>query len=393
MSSFRDVIFRDRNKLSPYHIPKKLPHRDQQLKTLCSIYGEMIKNIENVHPRFIQIVGNTGTGKTSTTLRFGELIAEKAKEAKIDLRHIHMNCKVDGVTRFVLFGNLARKVAPQLSTKSLSPEEIIRQIIDYLREQKKFLLVSFDEIDYFVQMNPKEHVIYDLTRIPEMYPNEPTPIIGEIFISRSLKWHDFLEPGEKSTLGMGIIEFPKYTSSQVRDILEERVKEAFQPNALEDDALDLVSDITADSPVNGDIRVGLELLYYSGTLAENIGSSWVLPDHVRIVFGEIHPTITAEDIASLDEQGRLVLLALVRSLKAKKSAYVGLSDIRRTYKALCEETMVKPVEDIEKCVQDLIHRNIIEMKSLTELGISGASTIDLERFLNTLAQQRGQNDE
>ena len=383
----RSPIFKDKNKLSPYYIPKRLPHRDQQINMLLSIYGGMIKDIWNAYPRITQIVGATGTGKTCTTIRFGELITQKAQEEGVNLKHIYMNCKVDGVTRYVLYGNLVRKVTPKISTKSLSPEEMIRQLIEYLRFEEVFLIVTFDEIDYFVQMNPKEHVIYDLTRIPEIRPGEPTPIIGEIFIARSLKWHDLLEPGERSTLGMGIIEFPRYTSRQIRDILEDRVEEAFQPHAVLEDTLDFISDVTANPPINGDVRVGLELLYYSGILAENTGSNRVLPEHVRKVYSEINPTITTEDIMNLSSDGRLVLLALVRGLKASGSAYISLRELRKFYNIVCEEYNVRPVKDFEAQVQDLIYRGIIDMKSLMEIGISGAALIDLEKFLNNLLRQ------
>ena len=386
-----DKVFKDKNKLSPYYIPRNLPHRDKQISLLQSIYGSMMKDIRNVYPRFTQIIGETGTGKTCTTIKFGDLIAEAAKKEDVKLKSVYINCKVDGATRYVLFGTLVRKVTLQISTRSLSPEEMIRQLVEYLRVEGMYLIICFDEIDYFIQTNPKEHIIYDLTRITEMSPGEPSPIIGEIFIARSLKWHERLEPGERSTLGMGVIEFPRYTSKQVREILEDRVKEAFRSGGVDEDVLDLVSDITANPPVNGDIRVGLDLLYYSGTLAENQGFDKVLPDHVRKVYGETNPTITSEDIINLDENGRLVLLALVRSLRANKSAYVGLRDAHRSYEVVCEEFNVKPSEKFEESLQDLVYRGIVEMKSLTELGISGASLTDLEKFVNNLMQRLRQD--
>lgn len=354
---------------------------------LNSIYGSMLQDVSRVYPRFTQIIGNTGTGKTCTTIKFGKQITRQAKEAGVNLRHVYVNCKVDGKTRYVLFGNLIGKIAPVISTRSLSPEDMIRQLVNFLKTEGIFLLITFDEIDYFIQTNPKEHIIYDLTRITEMNPGEPSPIIGEIFIARSLKWHDRLEPGEKSTLGMGIIDFPRYTSSQVREILEDRIEEALHTGAMEDETLNLVCDITANPPVNGDIRVGLDLIYYSGNLAENQGLNRVLPDHVRKVYGEINPSIATEDIINLDENGRLILLALVRSLQAEGSAYVGLRDYRKNYKVVCEEFNIKPTIKFEEHVQDLVYRGIIDLKSLTELGITGASLIDLEKFLCNLIER------
>lgn len=392
MSSSR--VFRDRNKLSPHYIPKRLPHRDRQTSLLDAVYGSMLDNIKKAYPRFTQIIGDTGTGKTCTTVKFGEQITEKAKREGVNLKHVYVNCKVDGTTRYVLFGNLVRKVTPAISTRSLSPEEMVRQLVEYLKAEDVYLLATFDEIDYFIQTNPKEHIIYDLTRTTEMSPGEPSHVVGEIFIARSLKWHESLEPGERSTLGMGVIEFPNYTGSQVKEILEDRVEEAFRPGAVDEDTLDLVCDIAANPPVNGDIRVALDLLYYSGNLAENQGLSRVLPDHVRKVYGETNPTITTEDIANLDRNGRLVLLALVRSLRADKAAYVGLREVRKSYELACEELGAKPTDRFEEAVQDLVLRGIVDMKSLTSLGVTGASVVDLEKFLSNLTQrlERGKDE-
>jgi cell division control protein 6 len=387
-------VFRDRNKLSPHYIPKRLPHRDRQTSLLDAVYGSMLDNIKKAYPRFTQIIGDTGTGKTCTTVKFGEQITEKAKREGVNLKHVYVNCKVDGTTRYVLFGNLVRKVTPAISTRSLSPEEMVRQLVEYLKAEDVYLLATFDEIDYFIQTNPKEHIIYDLTRTTEMSPGEPSHVVGEIFIARSLKWHESLEPGERSTLGMGVIEFPNYTGSQVKEILEDRVEEAFRPGAVDEDTLDLVCDIAANPPVNGDIRVALDLLYYSGNLAENQGLSRVLPDHVRKVYGETNPTITTEDIANLDRNGRLVLLALVRSLRADKAAYVGLREVRKSYELACEELGAKPTDRFEEAVQDLVLRGIVDMKSLTSLGVTGASVVDLEKFLSNLTQrlERGKDE-
>ncbi len=384
MSSGSKSIFKDRNKLSPYYIPKSLPHREQQLKLLLSLYEKTMQPTKGIFPRITQIVGNTGSGKTSTAIRFSELITRKAMENGIILKSAYMNCKVDGTTRYVLFGNLVKKLVLQISTRSLSPEETLRQVIEHFRNRNEFLLLIFDEIDYFLQTSPKEHIVYDLTRVPELHPGESCPVIGEIFICRSLKWHRLLEPGESSTLGMGVIEFPRYDAAQIMDILDERVKEAFLQNVVDYEALELLSDITSSAPINGDLRFGLELLYYSGILAENSGSNRLRPDHVRVVHSQINPTITSEDIASLDKSRRLVLLSLIRTLKTSKSAYVGLRDIRQRYEIICEESNFEPIEGFEEHLQDLVFRGIVDMKSLTELGISGVSLIDLERFLGKL---------
>ncbi|OYT46522.1 hypothetical protein B6U84_00330 [Candidatus Bathyarchaeota archaeon ex4484_40] len=54
---------------------------------------------------------------------------------------------------------------------------------------------------------------------------------------------------------------------------------------------------------------------------------------------------------------------------------------------ICEEQGRRPVEEFEEKLQDLIYRGIVDMKSLTEFGISAAPVTDLERFLDSLLER------
>lgn len=374
-------IFVDRDKLSPRYIPPILPHRKGQIERLLFLYSDTLEHIENVFLRVTQIIGDVGAGKTCTVIKFGEILEEEAASNKIKLQHAYLNCKIEGTSRFVLYGNLLHKVAPEISTKSLSPEEMLRQLVKYLKDEEKYILISVDEIDYFYKRS-KEHLVYDLTRLPELQPGLPTPIIGEIFISRDLRFHNSLDRSETSTLGRGIVEFPRYTPLQIRDILNQRVEESFRAGVVDEEVVKFISDVTARSPTNGDIRVALDLLLYSGIFAERQGLERVSPDHVRKVYGQTHPTITTQDIIDLDETEKLILLGVVRSLESQKIPYISLSKIWEGYNLICEEYEVEPARELEKPLQDLCDRGIVDMKSLTEFGISGVSAQDLETFLN-----------
>lgn len=373
-------IFLDREKLSPHYLPQNLLHRDEQIRLLNSFYKDTLDHIDDVFLRVCQIVGGVGTGKTCTVRKFCLHLQEEAAKRKKDLQFVYINCKVDGTRRFVLYGNIVRKITPQIQTESLSPEEMFRQLVSYLEKEKKYVILAFDEIDYFLKIS-KEHIISDLTRLPELRLGEPIPIIGEIFISRDLSHYERLENSELSTLGKGIIEFPKYRSEEIKDILSTRVEEAFKPGVVSEEIFDLISHYVARPPVNGDIRVALDLLLYSGFLAENNGYDHLSPDHVRKVMGETNPSITTEDILDLDLHGRLTLLSLARSLRTQKASYVKFGDILKNYQVVCEEYEVKARDNVDEFVQDLVYRGIVDMESLTKLGISGGSAEDVEKFL------------
>lgn len=381
-------IFRDREKLSPRYVPPILPHREKQLEELHSAFREALTAPSGTPLKTIQIIGPAGTGKTSCVLRFGERFEQQAARMKREVQHVYVNLKLQGGSRVVLYRYLLESAAPEVYSPGLSAEEMLRIMLRQLRENRKYLLISLDEIDYFIRSTKDTSVVYDLTRLNEIEPGKPCNVLGVIFTARSREFHEKLDPAELSSLGRIPMEFPTYTSAQIVDILAERVKEAFQPGVVSDDVLEYIADVTVRPPVNGDVRYALDLLLYSGNLAENQSSERVLPDHVRRVHGEIHPSITEEDILNLPKKEHLIaLLAVVRALKGKKKTYATMRDIRLSCGMLCEEMKIKPLDDLDDYLQDLHDRRIIEIQSLKEIGISGVPTEKLEHFLDTLLKR------
>ena len=120
---------------------------------------------------------------------------------------------------------------PKISTRSLSPEEMLRQLVKYLREEDRYLLITMDEIGYFCK-HSKEQLVYNLTRLNELTIPKPSRVIGVMFIARDLSFHERLDPSELSTLGRLIVQFPRYSEQQIKDILEVRVGEAFRDQAM-----------------------------------------------------------------------------------------------------------------------------------------------------------------
>ena len=379
-------IFVDRSKLSPNYVPEILPHRDRQLKMLFSLYEDSLKHRDEVYLRPTQLIGGVGSGKTCTAIRFGEELELKAAEEGIDLEHVYINCKLEGSKKILLYRNLLGKVSREIPTRSLSTSEMLHELMRYLIDNDKFLLITLDEIGYLLKKTD-EPIIYDFTRLNEIFPSEPCRVIGTIFISRDLSFHQYLDASELSSLGRGYIEFERYNSEQIRDILVLRVDEAFRRGAVDEEIIEFISDVVSKPPINGDVRVALDILLYSGLYAEREGYSSIRPEHVRMVLGETHPFITSEDILGISENGKLILLALTRALEANRTAYVSLREIREFYHLVCEEENVHPVEEVEEEIQDLIDRGIVVMKSLTQFGITGVTAKDLDRFLTGLREK------
>ena len=73
--------------------------------------------------------------------------------------------------------------------------------------------------------------------------------------------------------------FPPYDAIQLRDILEYRVEQAFNPNALSDEVIPLCAALAAQR--NGDARYALDLLATAADLCGEENRTTVTEEDVR----------------------------------------------------------------------------------------------------------------
>ena len=64
-------------------------------------------------------------------------------------------------------------------------------------------------------------------------------------------------------------------------------------------------------------------------------------DHLRKVHGQIHPSITSEEIEQLSKNHLVSLMALVRALRSKKKPYVGLKEVNLYASELADQLGMK----------------------------------------------------
>jgi cell division control protein 6 len=374
------AIFRDRSKLSPRYMPEELPHRQAQIQQIIQVFSEAPKDPDKFPLTILQVIGVAGIGKTSTVIRSSKIVEEQFAKNRLTLKTAYINLKLQGGNKYAIYRFLLERLAPELPAQGLSAEEMLRYLLRYLRENKQYALIIMDEIDYLIKTSKDSGIIYDLTRLNEFEPDKPCNVKGVIFIARSTEFYSRLDPAELSTLGRVPMEFHPYTLQQVSNILESRSAQAFNPKAIGSDVIDKVSSITTSAEVNGDVRYALDLLLYAGNLAESQGTGRVTLDHVRKVHGQVHPSITSEDIEQLSRNHLLSMVALVRALKGKKKPYVELKDVRLYAAELAEQLEIKKI-DVEDYLDDLRSRRLVDIKSLKEIGLHGASLAELEPAL------------
>lgn len=376
-------IFKDRTKLSPRYIPKELPHREKQIDLLKRTFSNL-KNDPDKYPlTILQIIGQAGIGKTSTLIRFGNLLKEELANNKINSKIVYINLKLQGGNKYAIYKYMLGCIAPELPAQGLSAEEMLRQMIDYLDNTSSYALIILDEIDYLIKISKDIGIIYDLTRLNEFNPNKRCNVKGVIFIARSIEFYEKLDEAELSSLGRVPIEFPTYTIEQVSDILVQRSVEAFNKEVISTDIIDWISRIIISPEINGDIRYALDLLTYAGNIAENEGTKKILLDQVKRVHEQIYKGITDEDLKDLSKEQIVTLLAIIRGLRIKKKDHVELKEIRMQVIDIAEENKIKKL-DVEDVLSELDTKKIIRIHSLKKIILLSASIDKLEKILEDI---------
>ncbi|HEY6657874.1 MAG TPA: AAA family ATPase [Nitrososphaeraceae archaeon] len=377
---YESIIFKDRKKLSPRYLPKEISHREKQIDLLVRTFLDIKDDPDKFPLTVIQIIGPAGIGKTSTVIKFSDILDNELRKSKINIKIVYINLKLQGGNKYAIYKYLLSCIAPELPAQGLSAEEMLRQMLDYLILNNVYSIIILDEIDYLIKISKEIGIIYDLTRLNEFDPSKKCNVKGVIFIARSTEFYEKLDEAELSSMGRAYIEFPNYTIDQVSDILIRRSKDAFQDNVIGTDIIDWIAKIVVSPIVNGDIRYALDLLSYAGNLAESEGTEKVLLDHVKKINKQIYNGITDDDIKELSKLQIIILLGIIKGLKIKNRDYVDLKEIRIQSLEIAEKYKLRKL-DVEDILDDLATRKIIKIISLKKISLISSSIENLEKSL------------
>ena len=377
---YESIIFKDRKKLSPRYIPKEIPHREKQIDLLIRTFLDIKEDPDKFPLTILQIIGPAGIGKTSTVIKFSNILENELRKSKINIKIVYINLKLQGGNKYAIYKYLLSCIAPELPAQGLSAEEMLRQMLDYLIINNVYSIVILDEIDYLIKIAKEIGIIYDLTRLNEFDPSKKCNVKGVIFIARSTEFYEKLDEAELSSMGRAYIEFPNYTIEQISDILIRRSRDTFQDNVIGTDIIDWIAKIVVSPVVNGDIRYALDLLSYAGNLAESEGTERVLIDHVKKINKQIYNGITDDDIKELSNIQIIVLLGIIKGLKIKNRDYVDLKEIRMQSLEISEKYKIRKL-DVEEILDDFATRKIIKIISLKKISLTSSSIDNLEKIL------------
>jgi len=366
----KPTVFRDEGPLSLEYVPSRLPHREDKLSFLVQLFRFAIEKPCSMSQRVL-ITGDVGTGKTVLSQRFGLDITRAAKNRKVNLHYVHVNCRENKGSLFLIMKRTLEKLSPEFPKRGFAPEELLQVLMDMLDDQNAHLILALDELESLIQTEGSTP-IYTLTRIQEERPGAPTRL-SLICILREPEYLEKLDPSTMGTLQRNFVRLEKYSANQLQAIISDRVELAFKERTVPEATVTFLADVAGSS---GDARYAIELLWRAGKYADSENASVVSAEYVRKAIASVYPAMRTDYIAALSVHEKLLLLALSRLLIQRDTAYVSMGDVEREYQAACDEFNEEPRQHTQvwKYARALSSIGIISAQMSGE-GMRGRTTL------------------
>lgn len=343
-AAIQKSIIIDREPLRSDYLPKTLPNRESYIKRIGHLWSPVLRtgrSSAREKPTNLLIFGMSGTGKTATVKYVKEKLLGKLKTMKnapkvrVNLVNVRMSGSVYGTIQQLCRDNNIK--AP----KGHSTSGLLDKFKKAISKTDAVFIIILDEIDYIVEA---KSFLYSMLRINEylsdMGSNARCSIVG---ITNSLSFKDVLDPGTLSSLGHQEMLFHPYDADALRTIVEDRVKIAFAPNTVDEEAIALISALSAGR--GGDARWAIDILRAAGELADMDGAVKITADSVKEAKKRLTEGRVRDAIINLSLHQQIILVAIVKDFQERTQLlHRSKKQVTRTYRIEAPSLYEKYVE-------------------------------------------------
>jgi archaeal cell division control protein 6 len=285
-----ETLFKNPLALDYDFIPKMIPFREQEQKTIVSAVMPLMQKRNG---RNMFVYGSPGIGKTVAI----KSVLQELEEETDEIIPVYVNCWSKNTT-FKVFQFICEELGYPF-TQNKKTEDLFKIIKE--RINQKAAVFVFDEID------KAEDIDFIYMIIEEIYRS------SIILVTNYHEWIIHLDQRVKSRLMPESLDFLPYKLEEVKQILSERVKIAFYDSVFPEGMIERISQRTF---IAKDIRTGLFLLRESATFAEQRSSKAVSDEDVRKAIAKIDD-FKIKSTEDLDPDS-LHILGLIREHSGEK---------------------------------------------------------------------------
>jgi len=346
-----ESVFKDQSSLNQAWIPKKnqkLLARDSEIKKLTAIHRPIIE-AQGAFSVNTLVLGTGGIGKTLTIRFFGRRFREAVLKRDIKLTIEYYDC-LQHRTKSSILRNISERLHYSAG-HGYSDNEIMEQILKELRKREESLLIILDEVH-----NLSSDDILALFNASIGF-GEANTRFCIIAISRPADWYR-VDNEKISSRTQDIIRMKYYTNDEALEILKYRRNLAFREGILEDENLELISDIVTE---NNNMRIGIDMMRACGIRADEKGLSSIDSEMILESRNVINPTFRADVIDNLRLHEQVALWSVAKALLASGDPYTKVEDTYEIYMILCEELNIKP--HVQMSFRKYI-RNLADVKAI-----------------------------
>jgi cell division control protein 6 len=345
-------LIKDRNVLHFTYIPNIIYHRDEEQEKVTQ---SLLPILKQSRPSNLLVYGKPGTGKTLVVRKVLSKIQTRVEKSNFPIKLAYVNSKNE-TTLYGLLVSFGRQLTQnqsekdQFPTTGLAISEIFKRILKTINDNHLNTIFVIDEIDFLAHLVSKtgNDILYQLTRANERLKQGSLSLVG---ISNDLTFKERLDPRVISTLGEEETIFTNYSVDQIKKILEERIREAFAENTVEEPALNLCAAMAGRE--HGDARRAIDLLRVAGEIAERDQTDRIKEEHIRMASQKMEEDKEITALRSYPLHEKLLIIAVM------KASGFSTGEIYSAYKTLCKTIRQK----------ELTQRRITQM--LSEIEMSG----------------------